>query len=163
MVFFLLLLSWEEGKLPSATAAKGKKVDVPALIHFPHFNFCLVIKLHFKGLFYVSLEGEGRLGLAGHSTHIQLILQMMLLSFKDFTKEIPPQLLIFHPFSQLSGEMRLNLSSDGAFSPVLQQALLKSHVLHTKAFSDHPGFTQAQSCCGCFGNVTLKDIKLIMH
>lgn len=62
-----------------------------------------------------TLEREGRLGLAGHSIHIQLILQMILISFNNITKEIPLQLLIFPPFSQLSGQMRLNLSSDGAF------------------------------------------------
>lgn len=40
--------------------AKGKQVDVPALIHFPHFDVCLVIKPHFKGLFGVSFPGFGK-------------------------------------------------------------------------------------------------------
>lgn len=58
--FFFFYFVGKEARLSSATAAKGKRVDVSALIHFPHLNFHLVIKLHFKRLFWVSLPGFGK-------------------------------------------------------------------------------------------------------
>lgn len=67
LVYFGVFFFWfvcffvgKEARLSEATEANDKQVGVPALIHFPHFNFCLVRKLHFKRSFWVSFPGFGK-------------------------------------------------------------------------------------------------------